>query len=352
MGLRALFAIPGDLETLTGGYGYDRRMLAELPACGVEAAHLALPDGFPFPDAEATAQSLRLLREARADVLLVDGLALGALPTAGVAGLSTPLVALVHHPLGLESGLDPATAQALIDNERAVLVHARHVIVTSETTRATLIADFGVPGERVTVAEPGADPAPRFEGSGGGEAALLAVGSITPRKGHVVLVEALAGLTDLPWRLTIIGSPERDPVCAAELNAAIAAHGLQARVHLAGEAPEAAMGAAYARADLFVLPSLYEGYGMVLSEAMARGLPMVVTTGGAAAETVPDAAALKVPPGDAPALRAALRAAIAEADLRARLAQASWAAGQGLPRWPDGARRIAQVLQSVAGAAA
>jgi glycosyltransferase involved in cell wall biosynthesis len=135
------------------------------------------------------------------------------------------------------------------------------------------------------------------------------------------------------------------------LRASIAAHGLSARVRLAGEAPEAALGAAYAGADLFVLPSLYEGYGMVLGEAMARGLPIVTTTGGAAAQTVPDAAALKVPPGDASALREALASAIADASLRARLSDASWLAGQGLPRWRDGAALIAQVLHSIAGAA-
>ncbi len=348
----ALFAIPGDLATLTGGYGYDRRVLGELPACGVAAAHLPLPGGFPFPDAAAVTQTLRLLAQAPADhVLLVDGLALGALPPAALAGLAAPLVALVHHPLGLESGLAPAKARALIENERAVLAHVRHVIVTSPTTRDTLIANFGVAAERVSVAEPGTDPAPRFQGSGAEAVALLAIGSITPRKGHIVLIEALAGLAHLPWTLTIIGSPDRDPTCAAQLRAAIAAHGLGARVRLAGEAPEPAIGAAYAGADLFVLPSLYEGYGMVLGEAMARGLPIVTTTGGAAAQTVPDAAALKIAAGDASALCEALRLAIADATLRARLADASWLAGQGLPRWRDAAQIIAQVLHSIAGAA-
>ncbi len=348
----ALFAIPGDLSSLTGGYGYDRRVLAGLPTCGVAAAHLPLPGGFPFPDAAAVTETLRLLAQAPADaVLLVDGLALGALPPAALGGLAAPLVALVHHPLGLESGLDPATACVLIDNERAVLGHVRHVIVTSPTTRDTLIADFGVAAERVSVAEPGTDPAPRFAGSGGDRLEILAIGSITPRKGHGVLIEALAGLVHLPWRLAIIGSPDRDAACAAALRAAIAAHGLEDRVTLAGEAPEAAIGAAYAGADLFVLPSLYEGYGMVLGEAIARGLPIVTTTGGAAAQTVPDAAALKVAPGDAPALREALRRAIADAALRARLADASWAAGQGLPRWRDAAQVIAHVLHSIAGAA-
>jgi glycosyltransferase involved in cell wall biosynthesis len=348
----ALFAIPGDLATLTGGYGYDRRVLGELTACGVAATHLPLPGGFPFPDADAVTQTLRLLAQAPADhVLLVDGLALGALPPAALAELAAPLVALVHHPLGLESGLAPATARALIENERAALAHVRHVIVTSPTTRDTLLADFGVAAQRIAVAEPGTDPAPRFQGSGAEALALLAIGSITPRKGHGVLVEALAELQHLPWTLTIIGSPDRDPACAAHLRAAIAAHGLGARVTLAGEESEAALGAAYAGADLFVLPSLYEGYGMVLGEAMARGLPIVTTTGGAAAQTVPDAAALKVPPGDAPALREALGAAIADASLRARLAEASWLAGQGLPRWREAAMVIAKVLHSIAGAA-
>ena len=345
---RVAFAIPGDLATLTGGYGYDRRVLAGLPACGVAVTHLQLPGGFPTPSQGAVAESLRLLETAGADVLFVDGLALGVLPPQEIARLSTPLVAMLHHPLGLETGLTPEMSEKLIARERAVLVHARHVVVTSATTKETLVADFAVPPSKITVAEPGVERATRATGSRSPIVHMLAVGSLVPRKGYDILIEALAALADLDWRLTIVGSPERDIPCAAALRAAIATQGLASRIELAGEFGEEALGLAYHRADLFVMSSLYEGYGMVLAEAMSHGLPIVATTGGAAAQTVPDAAALKVAPGDVAALRAALSSAVTDAGLRHRLAEASWHAGQHLPAWSDTAATIATVLHSVA----
>jgi glycosyltransferase involved in cell wall biosynthesis len=178
----------------------------------------------------------------------------------------------------------------------------------------------------------------------------LAVGSIVPRKGYLVLMEALGALLAgadpkaRNWRLTIAGGA-RDPAETARVRAAALDNGLQPVLDVVGTIGDDALGALYARADVFVMPSLFEGYGMVLAEAMARGLPIVCTTGGAAAETVPDAAAAKVPPGDHDALREALRRVITEPQLRAAMADASWAAGQKLPGWDDTCRIIAAVLK-------
>lgn len=344
---RACFAIPGDIETLTGGYGYDRRAMA---AANGRLEHVVLPDDFPFPSPASVAATVaRLNATPNGAILLIDGLAHGAIPPDALDAIERPIVALTHHPLGLETGLDAATSARLIANERAALARARAVIVTSDTTRDTLVADFGVGADRITVAEPGVDPAPRARGSGGGGVALLAIGAIVRRKGFDVLVEALAPLRGLDWRLTIVGSAERDRETAAALRARIDALGLSGRIDLPGEMGPERLGALRDGADLFVLSSHYEGYGMVLAEAMARGLPIVSTTGGAAARTVPDEAALKVPPGDAPALSASLARAIGDASLRARLADASWRAGALLPRWDDCATTILSVVDRVAG---
>ncbi|MBV9704500.1 MAG: glycosyltransferase family 4 protein, partial [Methylobacteriaceae bacterium] len=153
---------------------------------------------------------------------------------------------------------------------------------------------------------------------------------------------------DMPWHLDIIGSLGRDAEASRALQAQIAGAGLQERILLDGEMGEAELAAAYDRADVFVSPSLYEGYGMALGEAMARGLPIVTTTGGAAGETVPAAAGLKVPPGDVLALRRALGRVLADRQLRTRLGEGSWAFGQQLPSWHDTTARIADVLQKAA----
>lgn len=346
---RIVFAIPGDLRARTGGYGYDRRLLAEFARRGVAAVHLALPGGFPHPTAAEEAAVAEIFeRELTVDdVALIDGLAYGALSETAIAAIAAPIVALCHHPLCLESGLSPARAAALGESERRALALAARVIATSPHTGETLIRDFGASERRLTIARPGTDPAARARGSGGAPA-LLAVGSLIPRKGFDLLVEALSGLADLDWRLAIVGGAGHSPQTAADLARLIEAKGLYTRVALVGELSGEALEAAYRGADVFVSSSLHEGYGMALAEALARGLPIVAATGGAAGETIADSAALKIPPGDVAALREALRAIVSDPALRARLGEASWRAGQALPRWDETARIVASVIKGIA----
>ncbi len=339
------FAIPGDIDLPTGGYAYDRRLLAEWRAMDVPAEHVPLPGSFPFPtEADFHETGRALLQRPYDDTLLIDGLAYGAFPEGIAAGLADRVVALVHHPLALETGLAPEMAQRLHERETAALRYVRAVVTTSPATKRLLISDFGVPEARIAVALPGVDPAPRATGSAEGRPLhLLAVGSVVPRKGYRVLVEALAGLRDRDWRLTIVGATDRSPETMRDLVAAIDSADLGGRIELAGAIPDAALAEAYARTDLFVMPSLFEGYGMVLTEALARGLPIICTTGGAAAETAPDAAALKVAPGDAAALAKALASLIDAPALRRSMADAAWAAAAALPRWRETATIVAGI---------
>jgi len=341
------FVIPGDPETRTGGYGYDRRVMALLPTAGIGVRPIRLSSSYPFPSADDLASDAAILAaQGGADVLLIDGLAYGAMPEAMVAGLKRPIVALVHHPLFLEPGSSEEVRARLFDSEAAALKCAAGVVVTSGHTAELVQHHFKVPADRITVAEPGTDPARRAKGTGH-PLQLLAVGAVAPRKAYDLLVRALRPLRALDWRLTIVGLTDRAPRFVEEVRQEIAASGFADRVTLAGAVVEARLEALYEAADLFVLASLFEGYGMVLGEAMARGLPIVCTTGGASAATAPDAAALKVPPGDEAALTAALTRAIGDAGLRRRLGEASWAAGQGLPRWQDTARQVASALRRV-----
>ncbi len=341
------FAIPGDIDTPTGGYIYDRRLLELLPSYGISARHIVLPAGYPRPGDGDLAETTRLLAATSPSTrLIIDGLAYGAMPVDLIARLDRRIIALVHHPLALETGLAPARRQELYDSEKAALAMTRHVIVTSDLTRRTLIADYAVPPDRITVAEPGTDPAPRATGTGA-PMQLLAVGAVSARKGYDVLIEALRGLDAPDWRVTIAGATDRDPATVAGVRDLIVRHGLGDRVTLAGTVVPATLDRFYDSADLFVLPSLYEGYGMVLAEAMARGLAIVCTTGGAAAETVPDAAAIKVPPGDAKALARAIATVLGDNKLRKEMRRASWETGRTLPTWNETARRIAAAIVGI-----
>ena len=345
------FVIPGDLATLTGGYGYDRRLIAELCRAGWKVAHLPLGPSFPFPDvadSEAAGESFAALAEG--SLVLVDGLAFGALPEiAETEAGRLRLVALVHHPLAEETGLSAAAADALFHSERRALAMTRGIIATSSTTAQRLIERYGVAPERLAVARPGSDPAslpPAVAPGQGHIVNLLSVGTLTPRKGHDLLIEALARLADLPWTCRIIGSPDRAPATAADLRGRIARHGLQSRIILAGETAD--LSSAYDTADIFVLASRNEGYGMVFAEAMQHGLPVIATTAGAIPEAVPPDAGILVPPDDVAALAGALAQLIGDPALRARYASGARTAALELPGWPDTARDVAAALQRFA----
>ncbi len=347
---RVAFLIPGDLSLPTGGYGYDRSVLARLPAHGVEVAHVHVPGSYPFPTPDDLTETEAVIMALPDNhVLLIDGLAYGAMGFDLVNRIRQPIVALCHHPLSLESGIDEARQAQLKLSERNALARARHVVVTSRMTARILAEDFGVNPDNILVAEPGTDRAQRAKGSINGHNGpphLLAVGSIVHRKGYDVLIRAMSPLANRPWTLSIVGAA-REANLLATLEGQIAEAGLSERIRFLGARTETELDEIYATTDLFVMPSLFEGYGMVIGEAMARGLPIVCTTGGAAAETAPNAAAMKVPPGDDKAFSVAVARMLDDAKLRSAMADASWSAGLMLPTWNDAAKRIAAVLKAV-----
>jgi glycosyltransferase involved in cell wall biosynthesis len=345
---RLAFVVPGDLATPTGGYRYDGRIIQELGRIGWKVDVVDVGNGFPFPSAAERANALAMLSMVPAGCpIILDGLAFGALPEAGALQSRTPLIALVHLPLALETGLDTIQADVFRESERAALAAAAHVVVTSESTARIVIADYAVPSQRVSVVRPGNDPVPPALGSTDGIVRLLSVGSIAPVKGYDVLIAAVATLVDLPWRLTIAGDRTRNPATSARLDADIAAHDITDRVAVLGALPPERISELYLASDIFVLASHFESYGMVLTEAIAHGLPVVSTMAGAIPETVPAGTGLLVPPDDVAALAQALRRLIGGGAERKRLATNARAAAARLPTWQDSARLFARAIESV-----
>jgi glycosyltransferase involved in cell wall biosynthesis len=347
---RIAFAVPGDLATPTGGYAYDRRMIEELTRLGWQIDVVDLGQGFPWPSNETRARAwLQLSDVPPGRTIVVDGLAFGVLPEAALQlRVENPLIALVHHPLALEAGLSIQQANILHTCERAALIAARLVIANSAETARHLTSDYGVAADRIVIASPGTDPAPVARGSSDGIVRLISVGALVPRKGFDVLVAALATLAELPWQLTIVGDRSRDPQTASRLDADVSRLKLGDRVEVAGAVPAENLAELYANADVFVLASRFEGYGMAFSEAIARGLPVIGTNAGAIPETVPQGAGLLVPPDDVPALAAVLRGVIANPEERRSMAAAARAAASTLPTWQDSAKLFAGALEAVA----
>jgi glycosyltransferase involved in cell wall biosynthesis len=344
-----VFAVPGDLATPTGGYAYDRRMIAELRELGWRPHALNLGDGFPHPSALTRAAAKAHLADVpKGRPIVIDGLAFGVLPDAAEELQAThPLIALVHHPLALETGLTADKAAGLRESERRALSCTRGVVANSTATARALVADYDVPPERITIAPPGTDRVRIVPRGQSASARLLAVGAVVPRKGYDVLIDALAQLLDLPWQLTIAGDCSRDPATTAQLRAGIVRHRLEPRVKIEGAVGAERLSELYAASDLFVLPSRYEGFGMAYAEAIAHGLPVIGTTAGAIPDTVPASASVLIPPDDVSAVAAALRRLIENPGERARLAAGARAAADELPTWRASAELFSQAIGRV-----
>lgn len=340
------FAIPGDLQAPTGGYGYDRRIIAGLRAQGWRVTVHALDAGFPFPSPAALEHAQRSFAAMPDGALvLVDGLALGALPQLAQAHAARlRLVALVHHPLAAECGLTPAQARALAESERLALAAVGQVIVTSDAT-AVALRELGVAPSRVCVVQPGTDAAPLARRVRGELLQLLCVATLIPRKGHDLLFSALAALQPLRWHLRCVGSLSRDPQTVARLRALLQRLELTQRVSLAGELHASELTAVYGDADLFVLPTHLEGFGMVVAEALAHGLPVVSTRVGAIADLVGTDAGVLVAPGDAQALRQALSRVLTQPGLLDTLAAGAATVRGRLPDWQQACARMSRILE-------
>lgn len=343
----AAFAIPGDMHQKTGGYIYEKSLLLALRDTGRDVAHVQLPGSFPDPSPAEMAQTLATLADLPPEQpLILDGLVYGAIDTAGLASVRAPLVAMIHHPLGLETGLPPARARTLLQREAANLALAAHVVVPSPHTKRILVADFGVDGDRITIALPGfAAPDPiRMPQT---PPLILSVGLLAARKGHDVLIDALATIKGLSWQAQIAGAAH-DPKVAHDLATQITRLGLQDRVVLRGLIEESALTELYRQAHIFALATRYEGYGIVFGEALLHGLPIVSCTTGAVPETVPPGTGLLVPVDDVPAFAHALHRILTDPARHSAMAAASTLAGQGLPRWSDTAEIMGKVLDKLA----
>jgi glycosyltransferase involved in cell wall biosynthesis len=221
------------------------------------------------------------------------------------------------------------------------------VIVTSPTTGRRIV-ELGVDTNRARVVKPGTDPADPASGPGpGAPPRLLCVGTVTPRKGQDLLVQALVSLREEEWDCVCVGSVERDAAFAESVIGAVRSAGLEERIRFTGEVTPERLDEEWRAASVFVSPSWYEGYGMALTEAVARGLPIITTRGGAIPETVPEAVAIRIETGDVDALTTAISTLVRDPEARAERAAAARHLAASLPRWPEQADRFHRAVEEL-----
>ncbi len=344
--------VPGGLTRCAGRYRYDRQIVQGLRTLGWKVEVTLVDASFPAPTEAALDDVDRVLAAQRDNALvLVDGLVLGAIPEQieRVAHRMT-VVGIVHHLLAAETGLDPAHAAVVAEREGQALRAATGLIAPSFGI-ARAVAACGVPRDQIAVVTPGTETAPRAEGSRSRPGArrstpveLVCVGSLIPRKGHDVLLDAVAELRLLPWHLTCVGSDLVAPDHVTALREQIDMSGLTDQVTLAGELDDPTLEHAFQHADVFVLATQHEGYGMAVAEALVRGIPVVSTMAGAIPELVGFDGGSVGPSADADAFAAALEPVVGYHARRAEVAAGALAQGALLPRWSDAATAASDAI--------
>ena len=343
-----VFVVPGRLETRTGGSLYNRHMVEGLRSRGWVVGVRELHESFPCPTDAALNHAACVLAEIPSGkIVLIDSLAVGVMPAVIERQASRlRIVALVHLPLARDISIDRNVAFRFRATESRALNAAALVVATGAAT-LPMLADYGIEPDRIRVVEPGTRRASIARGSRGTALQLLSVATLNPLKGHAILLEALAAIPHVDWHLTCAGSLTRHPATVEQVIATMSRLRVSKRVSLVGDLDTGSLLDCYDRADVFVLATLQETYGMAVAEALSHGLPVVSTTTGAIPDLVGNDAGLLVPPGDTEALTTALARILGDTDLRTRLGSAARRVRDRIPSWEEAAGRMAAALESL-----
>lgn len=344
------FLQPGRLETRTGGSIYNRRIVDGLRRMGHEIVVHELDSTFPLAADRAIEQASAIVTAvADRGVVIADSLLVAALADVLLREAARlHLLALMHLPVALTPGLGSEIAERLGRREARVLRVASRVVVTGRSM-VDAVSTHAADLSRVVVVEPGVDAAPvRQRSHEEGTLQLLCVANVVPGKGHDLLLDALSALTTRPWHLTCAGSVTRDRRFVEKLAAQASDRGVASRVSFAGELDDDALASAYAQADLFVLPTRFETYGMAAAEAIAHGLPVVSTATGAIPSIVGDLAGLVVAPDDVDALRGALALVMDDRSVRRRFRAGALRMRTRLRSWATAAQEFGHVVEAAA----
>ena len=345
--MRIRFIIPGDINTPSGGYRYDRTILEEWRALNVAFDLVSLSGSYPNPSDDDKALTFSVIDECDdADITVIDGLAGGCFPKLiEELSKSAPCVSLLHHPLSLENGISQEDADFLEETERKGLNFTKAVITTSPATSKTVAELFAIDDAAIHTVEPGVSRATPIDFRTEPPLSILSVGSITQRKGHDVLIKAVAQFADKPWQLTIIGPQHFDPAHFSELTALSQELGVSDRITFLDSLSDEALSREYAKADIFALASRYEGYGMAYAEAIVRGIPVVGTTAGAIPDTVPLEAGILTAADDVEAFSNALSSLLNDTPLRQKKHLGALAVEPNFPTWSGSAKKILEILE-------
>lgn len=340
--MRIAWVLYGSLEQRTGGTIYDAEVVAGLRAAGDHVEVVSLEEG---TSGDALADRLR---RAACEVVVGDELCFRELGPAFEAlgrDEGAPMrVLLVHHLTAWETELPADIRSSMLALERRAVDASDRIITTSRTTRERLVADCA-PKAALEVVLPGADRLARAPRIGHDETRFVFVGSIVPRKRVLELVRAFGEQSaHSASHMLLVGSLARDVAYVSEVRSAIAELGIGNRVFTSGEVDEAGVSRALAEADVLVMPSSLEGYGIAATEAIDAGVPVIAARAQGLEEALspcPDAVLFA---DDEAALATALARFADDASLRASMTAAARAASTRMPTWAGCAEQLRAAL--------
>jgi glycosyltransferase involved in cell wall biosynthesis len=346
--MRVVFITVGATDRRTGGYLYNSRVISGLRQRGLEIDEVVASGASPEEQRTAAPRLASTFDPSRFDTIVVDALArIAVAPHLDRWLSSCPVVALVHELPSLAANEARPEAVACERGYEEPLLGVDRLVAVSDHGK-NVLQDRGASPGRIYVVSPGFDGIPAGHGprvKGDGPVRALCVAQWIPRKGILTLVEAWT----LRWRkgavLELIGETDADPEYASRVRTAIEAAPRGSIVE-SGCVDDATLSASYASSDLFVLPSRYEGYGIVYAEALAFGLPIVACDAGPVPDLVGQEAAVLVQPDDKDALSAALEILLEDPSLRAQMSAAATRRASRLPRWKDTITAFEDVLRT------
>lgn len=342
------FMAPGEIETLSGGQVYNSHILAGLEALGYNITMHYLGDDFPFPDELTIAKCKAIFKILpQGEPVIIDSLALGSLlPVLMEFYGKNPYIALLHLPFAFNEDIHPNQRDILAQQEKSVLAVTSAIVATSTYT-SKIIANWLKLSPPVYIIPPGVEVNKRKFYWPPYPKRFICVSNYMPNKGQYILIKALTSLKHLNWQLYCFGHKNINPRYVDSLNSVVEKYSLHDKVFINEALTGNKLEEAYLDSDICVLPSYFETYGMVLTEALAHGIPVIASSGGGIRDTVPISMGLFFKPGDISELQSVIRTILADSWLYQRLCAETATYFKQANTWQQSVKKFEEVIKSV-----
>lgn len=342
------FLIPGDINTLTGGYVYDKIIIEGLEKLGYSVTVHQLSNDFPFPSKENLKKCEVVVKNIPTDnPVFIDSLAFGPMHKILLLNRGkNPVIPIMHLPLPKNPNFSKAEQDQFILPEQNALKLAVKIIAVSGFTKQ-IIMDYGIEASKIEIITPGFSYLPRKASFPDFPEKILCVGSYLPGKGQLLLVKALAKIRHLKWTLTMCGIQDFDPHYFKKIQSEIETEKLGSRIFVNPPVSGESLSKAYLEADLFILPSYFENFSMALNDALYCGIPVITTDGGGIPFSVPHNMSVIVPKGNENELKQAIEKVLTDSAYYKNLCKATSTYYQSANSWNNSINLFQAILRDL-----